>query len=101
MYQAIWAMVISKIPDIALHLRTVICDFEMALIAATRAAFNDGVQIRGCWFHFTRVSIYIYILKLNTLPNPTMSIHSSIINPLNELQTFQFVIIGHHKAMAA
>lgn len=55
MYVAVWEFLLMWAPQLRANLRVVVSDFEKAILTATRRVFPQ-VQMRGCWFHFTRVS---------------------------------------------
>lgn len=65
-YAAIWDFILSKAPGIGQNLRAVICDFEPGLISSVGLKL-PWVTIRGCWFHWIRVSSETNIFDM-TLP---------------------------------
>lgn len=54
MYTAVWEFVTRWAPELTNNLRVVVSDFERAILVSTRRMF-PRIQLRGCWFHFTRV----------------------------------------------
>lgn len=60
MYNAIFEYLKNRAPGLLVNLQFAMMDYERALISSTRSNFPN-VCIRGCWFHFTRVSLLFKI----------------------------------------
>lgn len=61
-YKAFWSFVTQKVPRLHNTTKYVTCDFEGALIKATKESL-PVVQVRGCWMFFIRVSTLRVILS--------------------------------------
>ncbi len=55
LYTGIWNFLLERAPGLKDNLKVVMMDFERALIKSVKESMPN-VTIRGCWFHFTRVS---------------------------------------------
>lgn len=63
-YKAFWSYVKQNVPEVESQINYVICDYERALISATRESL-PAVQIRGCWIHYIKVSfVEMNLLKV-------------------------------------
>ena len=62
LYDAIWQHILELCPELRENLRAVWTDFEMGAVASLRTNFLR-IRIRGCWFHYCRVSLKITLLS--------------------------------------
>lgn len=60
MYDAVWEFLIARVPAIRTSVSTIVTDFDPNLLTSTRRAFPTCL-LRGCWNHYTRVSLSIVI----------------------------------------
>ena len=59
---AIWQRILELCPELRDNLRAVWTDFEQAAVASLRHNF-PLIRIRGCWFHFCRVSLSVVNIR--------------------------------------
>ncbi|KAG8148326.1 uncharacterized LOC118071461 [Chelonus insularis] len=70
LYTGIWNFLLGRAPRLRENLKTVMMDFERALIKSVKETM-PWVTIRGCWFHFTRaISFHWQDLGLKNVSSP-------------------------------